>query len=97
MNDKRPFTSTTSIPYSRGMEFRFETAPSRAAWANHEFFWRRGCGLEIVIACCWRSRPLSFTIWIGKRATTLGRLPHTATICSRVYSREMCPLAFLDP
>jgi len=43
------------------------------------------------------SVPLSFTIWIGKRATTSGGLPHTATIRSLVCSREMRPLAFLDP
>jgi hypothetical protein len=40
---------------------------------------------------------LPFIIWIGKRATTSGRLPHTATIRSLVCSREMRPLAFLDP
>jgi hypothetical protein len=31
------------------------------------------------------------------RPTTSGRLPHTATIRSLVCSREMRPLAFLDP
>jgi hypothetical protein len=40
---------------------------------------------------------LSFTIWVGKRATNSGRLPQTATIRSLVCPREMRPVAFLDP
>jgi len=40
--------------------------------------------------------PLSFTSWVGKRATNSGRLPQTATIPSLVCSREMLHVAFLD-